>query len=171
MGAASTTTHSDANRRFLVSDEQPPMCGHFRGSNITRVVSTVSEEHLESVWRLASLAPEIRFPVRGQCRDQRLGSYPTETGSHAGDWRLRIGKAEDPVLTRPLDRAIAETGDADPARQATFDRRFDQIGCQKGKRDRHVDLADAAFLARGDLFDISHGAGDDFIEPGPTTGD
>src|SRR6266700_5747856 len=76
------------------------MCGHFRGSNITRVVSTVSEEHLESVWRLASLAPEIRFPVRGQCRDQRLGSYPTETGSHAGDWRLRIGKANDNMIYR-----------------------------------------------------------------------
>jgi hypothetical protein len=31
MGAASTTTQSDANRRFPVSGEKPAVCGHFRG--------------------------------------------------------------------------------------------------------------------------------------------
>jgi len=66
---------------------------------------------------------------------------------------------------------MAETGNSNPARQPTFDRRLDQIGCEKGERDRHVDLADAAFLARGDLLDIGDGARDDFTEPAPTTGD
>src|SRR6266699_6742102 len=130
------------------------MCGHFRGSNITRVVSTVSEEHLESVWRLASLAPEIRFPVRGEGRGQRLGLHATETGLHAGDSRaiglgydghavvevhagLWAWKAEYPILTRPLGRGVAETGNSNPARQAPFDGGFDQIGCEKGERDRH----------------------------------
>ena len=83
--------------------------------------------------------------------------------------RLRAWKAEYLVLTRPLGRAIAETGNSKSARQATFDGHFDQIGCEEGQRDRHIDLADAAFFARGDLFDISHGARDDFIEPAPAT--
>ena len=29
-------------------------------------------------------------------------------------------------------------------RKATFDGRFDQIGCEEGQRDRHIDLSDAA---------------------------
>ena len=78
---------------------------------------------------------------------------------------------EHPVLTRPFGGAIAEAGNSNAARQATFDRRLDQIGCEKGERDRHVDLAEAALLARGDLLDIGHGAGRDFIGPAPTTGD
>src|SRR6516164_4631858 len=85
--------------------------------------------------------------------------------------RLRAWKAEYLVLTRPLGRVTAETGNSKSARQATFDGRFDQIGCEEGQRDRHIDLADAAFFARGDLFDISHGARDDFIEPAPATSD
>ena len=84
---------------------------------------------------------------------------------------LRTWKAEDPVLTRPLGRGIAETGNSNPAWEATFDGGFDQMGCEKGERDRHVDLADAAFFARGDLLDIGHLAGRDFIEPALTTGD
>ena len=70
-----------------------------------------------------------------------------------GNADLRIWKAEYPVLTRPLGRGIAETSNSNPARQTTFDGGFDQIGCEKGERDRHVDLADAAFFARGDLLD------------------
>ena len=34
-----------------------------------------------------------------------------------------------------------------------------------------IDLADAAFFARGDLFDISHSARSGFIQPAPATGD
>jgi FtsP/CotA-like multicopper oxidase with cupredoxin domain len=54
------------------------------------------------------------------------------------------------------------------ARQTTFDNRLDQIGCEEGERDRHVDFADTALLARGDLFDICCSASGDFIEPAPT---
>jgi len=67
--------------------------------------------------------------------------------------RLRAWKAEYLVLTRPLGRVTAETGNSKSARQATFDGRFDQIGCEEGQRDRHIDLADAAFFAGGDLFE------------------
>jgi hypothetical protein len=59
---------------------------------------------------------------------------------------LRTGEAKHPVLTRPLGRGIAETGNSDPARQATFHGGFEQIRCEKGERDRHV----ASTLAKGD---------------------
>src|SRR6266566_4431723 len=59
-------------RRFPVSDEQPAICGHFRGSNTGRAVSVVNEGRPEAVWGLWSLASEIRFPVRGEGRGQRL---------------------------------------------------------------------------------------------------
>jgi hypothetical protein len=65
-------------------------------------------------------------------------------------------------------RRIAETGNSNSARQTTFDSRLDQIGCEEGERDRHVDFADTALLARGDLFGICCSASDDFIEPAPT---
>jgi hypothetical protein len=42
--------------------------------------------------------------------------------------------------------------------QATFDGCLNQIGRDKGERDRHVDVSDATLLARGDLFGIGHGA-------------
>ena len=90
---------------------------------------------------------------------------------YAGNADLWIWKAKYPVLTRPLGRGIAETSNSNPARQTTFDGGSDQIGCEKGERDRHVDLAGAAFFARSDLLDISHLAARDFIEPAPTAGD
>ena len=71
-----------------------------------------------------------------------------------GNADLWIWKAKYPVLTRPLGRGIAETSNSNPARQTTFDGGSDQIGCEKGERDRHIDLADAAFFARSDLLDI-----------------
>ncbi len=113
-----------------------------------------NEGRPEAVWGLSSLASEIRFPVRGEGRGQRLGLHATETGLHAGDSRaiglgydghavvevhagLWAWKAEYPILTRPLGRGVAETGNSNPARQAPFDGGFDQIGCEKGERDRH----------------------------------
>ena len=165
------TTQSCANPEFPVSAEHPRFSAVWGGCNSPFAVSAGNEDRPEADWGPSSLTPEIRFPVRGQCRDQRLGSYPTDAGSHAGDWRLRIGKAEDPVLTRPLGRGIAEAGNSNPAWQMTFNGGFDQIWCEKGERDRHVDLAHGAFFARCDLLDTSHLAASDFIEPAPATGD
>src|SRR6266699_1860382 len=73
-----------------------------------------------------------------------------------------------PRGAEPFGRRIAETGNSNSARQTTFDSRLDQIGCEEGERDRHVDFADTALLARGDLFDICCSASGDFIEPAPT---
>jgi hypothetical protein len=85
--------------------------------------------------------------------------------------RAAAWKAQHPVLTRPLGWRIVESGNSNPARQATSDSRFDQIGCKEGERNRHVDFADAAVFAGGDLPDISDDAGGNFIEPSPTTVD
>ena len=75
------------------------------------------------------------------------------------------------MLTGPLGAGTAQTSNSNAARQAAFDGGLDQIGCEKGERDRHVDFADAAFFPRGDLLDTSDGPGKDFIKPSPATGD
>ncbi len=53
----------------------------------------------------------------------------------------------------PFGRRIAEPLDADAAGQATFYGGFDKIGSEEGKRDGHVNLPDAAFLAVAKLCD------------------
>ena len=45
---------------------------------------------------------------------------------------------------------------ADAAGQATFYGRFDKIGCEEGERDSHIDLSNAALLARAKLSDRGH---------------
>jgi hypothetical protein len=50
-------------------------------------------------------------------------------------------------------------------RQSPRDRRFHEIGRQEGKRDRHVDLANATPLALGDAFRICVRIGKKFVEP------
>jgi hypothetical protein len=50
-------------------------------------------------------------------------------------------------------------------REPSFDRRLDEVGREEGKRDRHVDLADAAAVSRRDAFRIRSRIGDEFIEP------
>jgi hypothetical protein len=59
---------------------------------------------------------------------------------------------EHRLLARPLDRRIAQSGDADAAWQSPFDGRFDEIGREECERDRHIDLAYAASLAFCDAF-------------------
>src|SRR5258708_23771430 len=62
-------------------------------------------------------------------------------------------EAERLKLPAPFRRRIAEPLDADAAGQATFHRCIDKIGSEEGERDRHVDLPNAAFLARAKLRD------------------
>ena len=87
------------------------------------------------------------------------------------DRQDQIGQAEHRVLARPLSRSVAQTGDADAARQSSFDGSLHQFGREEGKRDRHVDLSNAAFVACSDLLDTGDGAGNDLIKPTPATRD
>ena len=56
-------------------------------------------------------------------------------------------------LPAPFNRRIAEPLDADAAGQAAFYGSFDEIGGEEGERDGHIDLPNAAILARAKVFD------------------
>ena len=56
-------------------------------------------------------------------------------------------------LSAPFSRQIAEPLDADAAGQAAFYGCFDKIGGEEGERDGHIDLPNAAILARAKVFD------------------
>jgi hypothetical protein len=60
--------------------------------------------------------------------------------------RISGREPEHLVLARPVDRGIEQAGDADPVRQSTFDRSFDEGRREEGQRDRHIDVARAAGL-------------------------
>jgi hypothetical protein len=64
-------------------------------------------------------------------------------------------------LARPLGRSIAQTRDADPARQSPLDGSLHEFGREEGERDCHIDLPKAAFVPRGNLLDSGDGAGND----------
>ena len=65
--------------------KSPQFAGIFAGSDTGHAVSAANEDRPEAVWGLpslaclSSLASEIRFPVRGEGRGQRLGLHATET--------------------------------------------------------------------------------------------
>ena len=72
-----------------------------------------------------------------------------------------MSQTEPLILLRPFGRRIAQIGDADAAGEPTFDCGLDQIWSDEGHRDCHIDVADAAFLARGDVLDSRNAAGDE----------
>src|SRR5947199_2413906 len=76
-------------------------------------------------------------------------------------------QTEHRVLARPLGRSIAQTRDADPARQSPLDGSMHEFGREEGERDCHIDLSNAAFLARRNLLVTDDGAGNDLIKPAP----
>src|SRR6185312_1716575 len=61
--------------------------------------------------------------------------------------------------------------DVDASRQAAFHGGTDQFGRKEGERDRHVDVTNAASLARSDLFSAGDRPRDDLIEPAPASRD
>src|SRR6266446_468619 len=74
-------------------------------------------------------------------------------------------QTEHRVLARPLGRRIAQTRDADPARQSPLDGSLHEFGREEGERDCHIDLPKAAFVPRGNLLDSGDGAGNDLSKP------
>ena len=73
-------------------------------------------------------------------------------------------------MAAPLGRSIAETSDADASGQSSFDGSLHQRGREESQRNRHTDLSNAAFFARGNLID-TEGAGNDLIKPTPAVRD
>src|SRR5947209_11536358 len=80
-------------------------------------------------------------------------------------------QTEHRILAGPLRRSIAETHDANPPRQSSFDGGLHEIGREESERDRHIDLSNAASLPRSDLLDTGDGAGNILIKPTPATRD
>src|SRR6266704_2990471 len=60
---------------------------------------------------------------------------------------------EHRILAGPLRGSIAQTRDANPPWQSSFDGSLNEIGCEEGERDRHIDLPNAAVFACGNLLD------------------
>jgi hypothetical protein len=98
---------------------------------------------------------EIPFPGDGDRSRQRFGS----------NGQLFGRKPEHLVLAGPFGRQVGEADYSHARRKASIDRRLDEVGCEEGKRDRHVDLADAAAVSRRDAFRLRSRIGYEFIEP------
>ena len=97
-------------------------------------------------------ALEIPFPGNGGPRRRRLGS----------NGELARRKSEHLVLAGPLSRQVREADNSHAMREPSFDRRLDEVGREEGKRDRHVDLADAAAECQGIVVEmIPHSPADE----------
>src|SRR6516164_8637847 len=81
-----------------------------------------------------------------------------------------LGQTEPLKLQRPFGRRITQGGDADAARKPPFDGGLDQNRRDECHRYRHVDVTNAALLARGNGFDAGS-ARDDLVEPGTSARD
>src|SRR5262245_65969006 len=81
-----------------------------------------------------------------------------------------LGQTKPLKLQRPFGRRITQGGDADAARKPSFDGGLDQSWRDECHRYRHVDVTNAALLARGNAFDAGS-ARDDLVEPGTSARD
>ena len=105
--------------------------------------------------RPASLRAKFPFPRIRSAFGWRQVRVLIACQSFAGRRRLSgSGKAKRSVLLRPFDRQIAQAGNSYSAWQPAMNGSFDEIGCKEGKRNRHVDLADAAVFSCSDRLDI-----------------
>ena len=101
-----------------------------------------------------SLLPKIPFPGNGDRYVQRPGSNIATAGSNP---------ASDADAT--IHREVAESGHAHSVRQTPIDSRLDEVRCEEGKRDRHVNLPRGAVLTLGNAHRVRRGISDEFVEP------
>jgi hypothetical protein len=146
----SPTTQSCATGDFLKVYERSRIGGDPCDGPFSETASLQSAGRF---WAFFS-APKSRFP-----------ETETAGGRDSFECRLRRGKSEHLVLARPVGGQVSESGHSHAMRQPPRDGRFHEIGRQEGKRDRHVDLPNAAPLALSDAFRICVGVGKKFVEP------
>ena len=112
-------------------------------------------------FRLPSLHPEIPFPPEGIPRLSvrelgNLGRFWDQNGPFEPGPHLSRVQSEGFELLAPFCRSITKSLDSYAAGQTTFDRSAHEVWCEERKRERHVDLAYAAFLAACNLLNIGH---------------
>ena len=95
-----------------------------------------------------------------QCASGRFASNLGTITPH----RLLRRKAEDRILPGPYGRQIGEAGYPHPVRKPPLYSGSDQIRREERKRDRHIDLADAAALPFSDAFRACRWIPDQFIK-------
>src|SRR6202165_2686408 len=114
-----------------------------------------------TIFGASSLHPKIPFPAAVVERQVRAQLKPysgcaaviRDPGSALQLFRI---ESERLKLPAPFSRRIAKPLDADAAGQATFHGCFDKVGREEGERDGHIDLPNAALLARVKLCDCSY---------------
>jgi hypothetical protein len=167
--AASTTTQSRATGNFLKVDERARIGGHLCDGSF----SETARYTRQVVFCAFFSGPEIPFPGNGEREGKRLGSNPSYAEGSPSIWccrdleipfpgnrdprtqrrgsnaQLPRRKSEHLVLPGPFGRHVAEAGYSHAMGEPALDGRFDEIGREKCKRDRHVDLADRLHY-RGD---------------------
>src|SRR5438874_10900733 len=117
-----------------------------------------------TIFGASSLHPKIPFPA--PVVEREVGPHCTRNSDFGANRNsglrlaLRLFRIESErlELPAPFSRRIAEPFDADAARQAAFHGRLDEIGGEEGERDGHIDLPNAALLARAKLCDRGHSA-------------
>src|SRR6516165_9789103 len=118
-------------RRFpVVVEEGPELAGLW----YDRLVSETADPWFGGRIGAFFSGQEIPFAGNGDRSWQRLGSKGQLLGR----------KPERLVLAGPFGRQIGEADNSHAMRKASFDRSLDKVGREEGKRDCHIDLADAA---------------------------
>jgi hypothetical protein len=115
---------------------------------------------LVMIFGASSLHPKIPFRAAGfwdaewpRTCERNSGFWATVIRDQGRALQLFRIEAERLKLPAPFSRRIAEPLDADAAGQATFYRCFHKIRGEESQRHHHVDLPNAAFLARAKLSD------------------
>ena len=129
---------------------------------------------------LSPQAPSRAMVSHNGVADSVSASRESQTGGYVLFWLSGASSSEfchQPVRPsiacwrRPLDWRIAQSGDADPTGESTFNGRLHKIGRNEGKRYCHVDLAYAAPFALRDAFDAGFCIIDKLVEPPASPGD
>jgi hypothetical protein len=128
------TTHSRATRDFLKLYERPT----FSGITCARSVSAKRSIGLGANSGAFVSGLKISLPGNRDRREQRPVRHRI----------LLRDEAKHLVLARPFGWQIGKTDDAHSVREPTFNSGFDEMGCEEGERDHHIDLSYAAAFSR-----------------------
>ena len=155
---SSPTTQFTVCGEFLqVVDKGPQLAGFL----YDHAVSETADLWLGGRFGAFVSGLKIPFPGNGDRCRQRLGS----------NGELLRRKSEHLVLAGPFGRQVGEADYSHAMGESSFDRSLDEVGREEGKRDRHVDLADAAAVSGRDAFRIRRRVRDELIEPATPAGD